>query len=122
MSSNIDSNSSRAKGYIGEDRAADFLLSNGYSIISRNYQAKDGEIDCIAKAPDGTLVFIEVKYARSSARGNPAFWVTPGKQKKLAFMARRYLAEHKYTRQPCRFDVITIVGDQIDHIRNAFLV
>jgi putative endonuclease len=115
------SDSTRSKGSIGEDRAVDFLLENGYSIISRNYQSKDGEIDCIAKAPDNTLAFIEVKYARSNSRGNPAFWVTPGKQKKLAFMARRYLAEHNYTKQPCRFDVITITGDKIDHIRNAFL-
>jgi putative endonuclease len=118
---NSGDDSSRAKGYSGEDRAADYLLSIDYTIISRNYQSKDGEIDCIAKAPDGTLVFIEVKYARSNSRGNPAFWVTPAKQKKLAGMARRYLAEHKFTRQPCRFDVITITGDKIDHIKNAFL-
>ena len=113
--------SSREKGYSGEDKASDYLLSCDYIIVSRNYQTKQGELDCIAKAPDGTLAFIEVKYARSGVRGHPAFWVTIGKQRKIIAMARRYLAEHKLTYQACRFDVITIIGGKIEHIKNAFL-
>jgi putative endonuclease len=112
---------SREKGYAGEDKAADYLLSCGYTIISRNFQSRKGEIDCIAKDAAGTLVFIEVKYAKSFSHGHPAFWVTWAKQRKLVTMARRYLGDHGYTRQPCRFDVIAIVGGKIEHIKNAFL-
>jgi putative endonuclease len=112
---------SREKGYTGEDKAADYLLSCGYTIISRNFQSRKGEIDCIAKDSGGTLVFIEVKYAKSSSHGHPAFWVTWAKQRKLVIMARRYLADHGFTRQACRFDVIAIVGERIEHIKNAFL-
>ena len=36
-------------------------------------------------------------------------------------MARRYLGEHKISSQACRFDVIAIVGVEIEHIKNAFL-
>jgi putative endonuclease len=109
------------KGREGEDEAADYLISHGYSIVSRNYRTKYGEIDCIAIDPLQTLVFLEVKCARSGARGNPAFWVTRPKQLKIARLARQYLAEHGYKNMRCRFDVITIYKGKIDHIRNAFL-
>jgi putative endonuclease len=112
---------SREKGYTGEDKAADYLLRSGYSIISRNFQSRKGAIDCIAKDERGTLVFIEVKYAKSFAKGHPAFWVTWGKQRKIVSMAKRYLGDHNITSQPCRFDVIAIVGEKIEHIKNAFL-
>ena len=121
MNSPSSTNRSREKGYTGEDKAADYLIQNGYSIISRNFQSRKGEIDCIAKDDKGTLVFIEVKYAKSFAKGHPAFWVTWGKQRKIVAMARRYLGDHGITSQACRFDVIAIVGGKIEHIKNAFL-
>jgi len=121
MNSPSSTNRSREKGYTGEDKAADYLIQNGYSIISRNFQSRKGEIDCIAKDDKGTLVFIEVKYAKSFAKGHPAFWVTWGKQRKIVAMVRRYLGDHGITSQACRFDVIAIVGGKIEHIKNAFL-
>lgn len=117
----VDTLNRRQKGFYGEDQAADYLVSQGYVIVNRNYQTKRGEIDCIATAPDGTLVFIEVKSARSLAYGNPLFRVTRAKQQQIAKMAQMYLKEHKFTSQKCRFDVIGIVGNKIDHLRNAFL-
>lgn len=48
-------------GKIGEDRACEFLIKREYEILQRNYWQKFGEIDIIARAPDQTLVFIEVK-------------------------------------------------------------
>jgi putative endonuclease len=113
--------SSRETGYSGEDKAIEYLLAIGYTIISRNFQSKKGEIDCIAKDPNGTLAFIEVKYAKSLSRGHPAFWVTHAKQRKIIAMARRYLGEHGLSNQACRFDVIAIVNSTIEHIKNAFL-
>jgi putative endonuclease len=117
----MERNTSREKGYSGEDRAVDYLINQGCSIVSRNFQARRGEIDCIATDPSGTLLFIEVKFAKSNARGNPAFWVTPAKRKKIIAMAKRYLGEHGLARQACRFDVILITNDKIEHIKNAFL-
>lgn len=110
------------KGSRGENVAVEYLLSNGYTILSRNYQSRKGEIDCIAEAPDGTLVFTEVKYAQSLARGHPFYWVNQGKQKKIAFMAKQYLAEHQLFGRPCRFDVIAVVKDKVEHLKNAFIV
>ena len=121
MTSNESLHSSRHKGYSGEDQAADYLLVQGYSIVSRNFQSRRGEIDCIARDPKGTLIFIEVKSAKSPSHGHPAFWVTYAKQKKIVAMARRYLGEHQLTSQACRFDVIAIIGSKVEHIKNAFL-
>lgn len=48
-------------GIIGETIACKYLKKNSYKIIERNHRQKWGEIDIVAKAPDATLVFIEVK-------------------------------------------------------------
>jgi Holliday junction resolvase-like predicted endonuclease len=48
-------------GKIGENIACGYLVNKGYQIIDTNYRQKFGEIDIIAKSPDKTLVFIEVK-------------------------------------------------------------
>jgi putative endonuclease len=111
----------REKGNRGEDSAVEYLLSNGYSIISRNFQSRGGEIDCIAEAPEGTLVFIEVKTGSSGSYGHPFYRITRGKQRKIISMAQQYLAEHDITNKPCRFDVIAIVNNKIEHLKNAFL-
>ncbi len=47
-------------GAIGEDIAATFLVKHGFSVISRNYRKKYGEIDIICEK-DGMLHFVEVK-------------------------------------------------------------
>ena len=51
---------SRAKGNLAEDKACQFLLDNGYSIIERNFYSRFGEIDVIA-TKDEVIHFIEVK-------------------------------------------------------------
>ena len=48
-------------GKLGENIACRYLVENGYKIIERNFRQKWGELDIIAKAPDKTLVFVEVK-------------------------------------------------------------
>lgn len=111
----------REKGSRGEDRAVEYLISSGYTVISRNFQSRKGEIDCIAESPEGTLVFIEVKAGDSNVYGHPFSRVTRSKQKKIIRMAQQYLAEHKITSKPCRFDVIAIVNGNVEHLKNAFL-
>ncbi|MDR0331489.1 MAG: YraN family protein [Chitinispirillales bacterium] len=108
------------KGRIGEDRAVEYLLARGYAIEARNYRTKHGELDIVATAPDGTLVFVEVKAADSLSRGNPLFKVTPSKRRTIAGMAKRYMYERKIAARACRIDVIGIYRGKIDHIVNAF--
>lgn len=51
-------------GQLGENIACKELVKKGYKIIERNFRQKWGEIDIIVKAPDRTLVFVEVKTVR----------------------------------------------------------
>jgi len=53
-------------GQIGEDLACKYLSRKGYRVLERNYRKPWGEIDIIAKAPDRTLVFVEVKTMRQA--------------------------------------------------------
>jgi putative endonuclease len=108
------------KGKIGEDRAVEYLLTQGYTVEARNYRTRQGELDIVATAPDGTLVFVEVKAAANGSCGNPLYRVTPAKQRTIANMARRYMYERKITNRACRMDVIGIYRGKIDHIPNAF--
>jgi len=110
------------KGRIGEDTAVEYLLSKGYTVEQRNYRTKHGEIDIIAKSPEGTFVFIEVKSAQNSGCGNPLYRVTSAKQKTIARLAQRYMYERKLSSVSCRLDVISVFKGKIDHIRNAFFV
>jgi putative endonuclease len=111
----------REKRKFGEERAIEHLLTNGYSIVSKNYQSRGGEIDCVAETPDAaTLVFVEVKSAKDLSRGHPFTWITPRKQRRLISMARQYLADHQCAGRACRFDVIAIVGSNVEHMENAF--
>ncbi len=112
----------REKGNRGEDTAVEYLISNGYTVISRNFQSRKGEIDCIAESPEGTLAFIEVKTGDSNSYGHPFYRVTRGKQRKIIGMAQQYLAEHTITGKPCRFDVIAVVKGKVDHLKNAFIM
>jgi putative endonuclease len=111
----------RKKGAGGEDQAVEYLLNNGYTIITRNYQSRRGEIDCIAESPEGTLVFIEVKSGGGMSNGHPFFWINKSKQTKIVSMAKLYLYEHEITSKPCRFDAIAVVRGKIEHMENAFL-
>ena len=48
-------------GAWGEKYAADFLMRQGYKILYKNVFLRVGEIDIVAKSPDGAVTFLEVK-------------------------------------------------------------
>ena len=112
----------RQKGSEKEAIAASFLLRKKYEILEKNYRQKSGEIDLIAKDPeDGAIVFVEVKYRRKTEKGFPEEAVTRYKQQRIYRTAEWYLLTRKlpvFTR--CRFDVVSILGEEIRHIKNAF--
>lgn len=58
-------------GKFGEEKACRYLVDKGYKILERNFWKPWGELDIIAKSPDKTLVFIEVKTIRSPYRRSP---------------------------------------------------
>lgn len=110
----------RQTGSEYEGLAAKWLEGHGLQIVERNYpRCRQGEIDLIAEK-DGYLVFVEVKYRRSSEAGDPAEAVDYRKQKKISRVAEYYCWKKQKLNQPCRFDVICVLGQEIRHIVNAF--
>lgn len=103
-----------------EDMAAAYLIKRGFSIVDRNYRSRQGEIDIIARE-GGYIVFIEVKFRKDGKKGAPEEAVDWKKQEKIRNTARYYLYSHGYgDNTPCRFDVISILGEEIHLIFNAF--
>jgi putative endonuclease len=111
------------KGARGEDRASEFLVSQGYRILERNFRCPLGEMDIIAR--DGTtVVFVEVKTRASLRFGPPHGAVGPEKQKRLTAVALCYLKGQGQLNRPARFDVVAVslngTDEQIVLYRNAF--
>lgn len=103
-----------------EQRAADFLKEQGYFILQKNYRCRLGEIDIIARDRK-YLVFVEVKYRRNDKKGYPGQAVTYQKQRTISKVAGEYLMRHSYNMEVlCRFDVVSILGEEITLIKNAF--
>lgn len=108
----------RNVGRVFEDQAADFLLSQGYTLLTRRYHCRFGELDLVALEGD-TLVFVEVKGSRSEAI-RPEENLTERKRERLMRAAERFVAEFDVRDKPMRFDAIAIDGDGLRHYRNAF--
>ena len=106
-------------GRVGEKKAEKFLISQGYKILDKNYKTYIGEIDIIAKEND-VIVFVEVKTRSSDDFGSPCEAVNSKKIDKYYKVATEYLISRKLTGYACRFDVIEIENDSINHIVNAF--
>lgn len=113
-------------GLFGEQYAARWLESQGWTVLSRNWHTRYGELDVVALAPGRVIVFVEVKARRNARYGPPQEAVTPTKQRNLRRAACDWLIDRR-NRMPhagIRFDVITIVmhagRPQVLHIPNAF--
>jgi len=96
-------------GNRGEELAAEYLISNGYIIIEKNYRFHKGEIDIVAKeVSNNYIVFVEVKTRISLEYGEPEFAVNSSKKKQLEWLGQCYLLEKNLKNCDCRFDAIAI--------------
>ena len=108
-------------------------------LVQRNYRvargpgARAGEIDLIMREPDGTIVFVEVRFraaapsahgTRNASAGPPAFGgaaasVGSAKQRRVVFAAQHWLMRQAQV-PPCRFDVVALDGSQLQWLKAAF--
>lgn len=109
----------RARGAEAEDRAANYLLAKGYTLVTRRFACRDGEIDLVAL--DGeTLVFVEVR-ARGRGPLRPEETLTPAKLRALDAAAREYLRRAEGRPLAWRFDLVAVEGDKIRHHPGAIV-
>ncbi len=115
-------NTRKILGDNGEQFVSDHLSQQGYTIISRNYRKRFGEIDIIAHKKD-ILAFVEVK-TRSYHFIDPVEIITQSKQQKIIAVAKQFIAEHNYTDMVYRFDVAFIEHKKnslhLEYLENAF--
>lgn len=72
-------------GETGETLAAEFLITEGYTILERNLVFKVGEIDILAQ--DGeVIVIVEVKTRTSATFIDPVYALSPVKMRKLRLL------------------------------------
>jgi putative endonuclease len=94
-------------GLLGEELACDALSERGYTVITRRYRTRAGELDIIARHGD-YLVFVEVKARQNGSFGDPEEAVTMQKQQRMVWMATDYLTRNGLHNVACRFDVVGI--------------
>jgi putative endonuclease len=118
-------NTRQAAGNAAEARALHHLQAQGLVLVRRNYRvargphARGGEVDLIMRAPDGTLVFVEVRARGDTTHGGAAASVMRGKQRRVIYAAQHFLLGLA-SLPPCRFDLVAIDGESLQWLPAAF--
>jgi putative endonuclease len=112
-------------GRRAEELAADFLRSQGFEILERNYHRRLGELDIVAQRA-GVLVIAEVRTRSSDTYGGAAASVDRRKQQRITRAAAALLQQRAdLARLPVRFDVIVVsdpagAAPRIQWLQHAF--
>ncbi len=113
-------------GRHAEDAAARFLEAHRLTILRRNYRCRTGELDIIARTPEGVVVIAEVRLRANARYGSGAASVDWRKQRRIQRATCHLLAsEPALARRALRFDVLDLAPDgaegyRIEWIRQAF--
>jgi len=102
----------KSRGDAAESAALAILLRAGLQLVERNFRTPGrggGEIDLVMRAPDRTLVFVEVRQRAGSSHGGAGASIGAVKQQRIIFAARHYLMRFA-SPPPCRFDVVLVHG------------
>ena len=116
------SDNSTVRGRVGERLASDYLEEKGYTIEYANYRHGRAEIDLIVRKAE-LLVFVEVKYRKSTVFGYPEDFVNKHKQMMILRGADHYIMEKNWLGD-IRFDIVSVVDSNskplIEHFEDCF--
>lgn len=111
-------------GKFGEEKACEYLITNDYKIIERNFSCYRGEIDIIAISPLNSLTFIEVKTRTNLNYGTPCESVTITKKRHIILSAKYYIFLNHIKNIDIRFDIIEVFiynsTYSINHLKQIF--
>lgn len=109
----------RYKGTKKEEQAAEYLSTQGYEILERNFYTRNGEIDIVAKE-NGYLVFVEVRSKKASSVILPQETIDRQKAFHLINASKVYLLSHGFGENtPVRYDFVGIHGSNITLLKNV---
>ena len=104
--------STKARGDAAEDEALALLQTRGLRLLARNYRMPGRgapEIDLVMQAPDGTVVFVEVRQRSRTDHGGAGASIGAGKRARIVRAAHHYLMRWRQL-PPVRFDVVLLEG------------
>jgi len=105
-------------GNDGEILAEKFLRSRGLEILVKNFHAREGEVDLIAREGE-QIVFVEVKARRSQKFGSAIEAVDERKLKKIAVAGEKFLQKNSLENAAWRVDVIAIENGRVEWLRGV---
>jgi len=111
--------SRRDVGVAGENAAAAWYEANGYEVLARNWRCREGELDLIVRR-NRTIVFCEVKARTTDAFGAPVEAITHTKRQRLRVLAARWLDDSPVRPREIRFDVVSVLGGDVEVLHGAF--
>lgn len=101
-------------GARGEGLAADYLRREGWTILERNFETKQGELDIVARTTEQlgdqdipVVAFVEVK-TRRGGPVLPELTINRKKRRKLTLLGKLYRDLRDLHDASCRFDVIAV--------------
>lgn len=94
-----------------EDAAAEHLRAAGLTVLERNFRARHGEIDIVARE-GATVVVVEVRSKRAGAAVDASASITPAKGRHIAYAAQAWLLARRQTESPVRFDAVLVETDE----------
>lgn len=80
-------------GKLGEEKAKEYLVKNGFKILRTNWRFGKEEIDIIAEKEDH-LAIVEVKSRKSDQFGEPQEFVSLGKKRHLIRAADAFVTQN----------------------------
>ena len=115
----------RQIGQNAENIAAEFLASQGVTVLIRNYRRRLGELDLVACQGD-VLLIIEVRTRTSERYGGAAASIGFHKRRRIIRAAQQLLQQRKdLARLRARFDVVVVwqpgtCEPRVEWIQHAF--
>lgn len=108
----------RRLGTEEEDRAAEYLACQGYTVLKRRHRGGGGEIDVVA-LEDEVLVCVEVK-RRTHVESGAWEAVSSSKLGRMRKAAAHFLASMELGERSVRLDVIAFEADgAMTHLKNV---
>lgn len=82
-------------GRDAEDKVAQYLIKQKYTILDRNWKRTSCEIDIVAQQKN-CIYFVEVKYRKNTAYGSGFDYVNNRKLKQMRYAADMWVHEHNW--------------------------